>query len=356
MISDYAKNAELHKFDTNGLYFLIITEDHADKSAYKRELKENGLEGEVMGLSEREEFMKENRISEYSDLIPKKSHAETSFGLVYMWLNKEFEHGFFIDDDTKPINSFDYFGDHLKNLNFTGEIESVSSNNNWVNVLYQTFGQHKLYPRGYPYGKMGEKIEIKKKRVSKEKIYLSHGLWTNVPDLDAIRILMDGDLNGQARTRLTEKHYKGNFITEKGNFQTVCSMNLAFRREIIPAFYQFPMDDNPYKIGRFDDIWSGLVVKEVVDRLEGYILNGYPLCEHNKAPRSTFKDVSSESPGYESNEHFSETIKGMKMEDMDVTQMSYKIAEKLEKEGKTEFLRYCGGYVRRWVELCEKTG
>ena len=166
---------------------------------------------------------------------------------------------------------------------------------------------------------------------------------------------MDGDLNGQAKTRLSEKHFTGNFLAEKGNYQTVCSMNLGFRREIIPAFYQFPMDDNPFKIGRFDDIWSGLVVKAVVDQLGGYILNGYPLCQHNKAPRSTFKDVSAEAPGYESNEFFSETLSGISLEGMDVNQMSEKIAETMEREGRTEFIKYCGKYLRRWVELCEKT-
>lgn len=354
VISDYAKNAQIHSFDTGSLYFLIITEDHSDKATYKKELVKNGLEGEVMGLSERDSFMKQNKILEYSDLIPKRSHAETSFGLVYMLANNEFEYGIFIDDDTKPINSHDYFGCHLKNLEFSGKIDSISSNNNWVNVLYQTFNQHKLYPRGYPYSKMGEKIEVKKKEISKGGIYLSHGLWTNVPDLDAIRILMDGDLNGQAKTRLDEKHFKENFVAEKASFQTVCSMNLAFRREIIPAFYQFPMDDNPYKVGRFDDIWSGLVVKAVLDNIDGYIMNGAPLCQHNKAPRSTFKDVSSESPGYESNEFISDTIKSVKFEGSNISEMSDKIGEALEKEGRTEFTKYCGRYLRRWVELCQK--
>jgi len=39
-------------------------------------------------------------------------------------------------------------------------------------------------------------------------------------------------------------------------------MNLAFRREVIPAFYQLPMDDNEWEVGRFDDIWSGVFLNE----------------------------------------------------------------------------------------------
>jgi hypothetical protein len=355
VISEYARNAELHKFDLRDAFFLMITEDSADKASYKRELGAAGLDGEVMGAAEREAFMRENGIIEYLDLIPKRSHAETSFGLIYQWLNKKFEYGFFIDDDTSPIDHIDYFGSHLSNLNFSGEVDSVSSDKGWVNVLHQTFEEHRLYPRGYPYSKMNEKNSIGKANVPEGKVLISQGLWTNVPDLDAIRILMDGDLNGQAKTRLAERHFRGNFVAEKGNFQTVCSMNLSFRREIIPAFYQFPMDDNPYKIGRFDDIWSGLVAKAVADRAGGYIMNGYPLCTHNKAARSTFKDVALESPGYESNEFFSETVGNAQPREGSAIEVSRGIAQELSIRGKTDFTRYCGEHLGRWVDLCEET-
>ncbi len=356
VISDYAANIELHGFDKKSLHFLIVTEDNAEKSEYKRKLDESGLSGEIFGATERERFMGENGISEYLDIIPRKSHAETSFGLIYLLIHREFEYGFFIDDDTKPVAEFDYFGGHLGNLAFKGEVDSAGSEKGWLNVLYQSFSRHGLYPRGYPYSVMGEKTSVSRIGVSEGSVFISHGLWTNVPDLDAIRILMDGDLNGQARTRLRREDFTGNFVAEKGSFQTVCSMNLAFRREIIPAFYQMPMDDNPYRVGRFDDIWSGFVAKAVLDRIGGLIMNGYPLCEHNKAPRSTFKDVASESPGYESNEFFAETIRNTSFSSADVQGLTEEIADKLEKDGKTEFVRYCGKYLGRWTDLCEKKG
>lgn len=357
VISDYFKNASLNKYPTNDLFFLILTEDHINKEAYRTELKENGLDGDVLNQSDRDKFMKENRIGDYIDIIPKKSHAETSFGLIYHLFHQEFQYGFFIDDDTAPTNSSNYFGDHIKNLNFTGEIESTSSNNGWVNVLYQTYKQHKLYPRGYPYSKMGEKISMKKTNIKiRGSVYISQGLWTNVPDLDAIRILMDGDLNGQAKTRLTPEHYKNNFIAERNNFITICSMNLAFRRNIIPAFYQFPMDDNPHHIGRFDDIWSGVVAKKVLDHINKYIINGFPLCIHNKAPRSTFKDILAESPGYESNEYFGESIKDIKSDSTDILDITEAIAQELSNNGKTPFIKYCGNYMKRWLNVCRKVG
>ena len=359
VINAYLKNAEKYDFPKDKLFFLIITEDFADKSAYKNRLKDYGVDGEVYGESERNIFLKENNIEKYKDLIPKKSHAETTFGLIYMAKNKEFRYGFFIDDDTVPENSFDYFDRHIKNLEFEGEIEEASSDKNWVNVLYQNFKNHKLYPRGYPYSKTNETIKTNKAFIKKGQIFISQGLWTNIPDLDAVRILMDGDLNGQSKTRLRIDDFKSNFITARDNFQTVCSMNLAFRRAIIPAFYQFPMDDNPFGIGRFDDIWSGLVVKRVLDKLDGYVMNGAPLCIHNKAPRSTFKDLKAEVPGYESNEVFSDIIKDIqydenRFDENKFLQLTELIAQKLINNGRTEFIKYCGQYLNKYVDLMKE--
>jgi hypothetical protein len=175
-----------------------------------------------------------------------------------------------------------------------------------VNVLYQNADEHGLYPRGYPYSAMDESVETE--RAAVDDVVASQGLWTNVPDLDAVRILMDGDLQGQAQTRTTAADYGEDFVAAPGQYLTVCSMNLAFRREVVPAFYQLPMDDNPWDVGRFDDIWSGVFLKRACDVLGKQIYNGDPLCEHNKAPRSTFGDLTNEVPGLELNEHVWEIV------------------------------------------------
>jgi len=78
---------------------------------------------------------------------------------------------------------------------------------------------------------------------------------------------MDGDLEGQAQTRTTADDFGSDFVAARDNYLTVCSMNLAFRREVIPAFYQLPMDDNEWEVGRFDDIWSGVFLKRACDVL-----------------------------------------------------------------------------------------
>ncbi|MFQ3319738.1 MAG: hypothetical protein ACI80F_001810 [Natronomonas sp.] len=304
----YVENARRHGFDTDRLNFLLVTEAFCDAEAMESMLDDLGVEGEVFDGPRRSEWFAERGLSEYDHLIPAASHAETSFGLLYLWAG-DYEYGVLIDDDTLPHDDHDFFGRHLANLNYEGEIEAVSSDEQWVNVLYQNADEHGLYPRGYPYSAMDETVETD--TASVDDVVASQGLWTNVPDLDAVRILMDGDLDGQAQTRTSATDFGEDFVAARGNYLTVCSMNLAFRREVIPAFYQLPMDDNAWDVGRFDDIWSGVFLKRACDVLGKRIYNGAPLCEHNKAPRSTFSDLENEVAGLELNEHLWELIDGV---------------------------------------------
>ena len=307
-IQSYVENAREHGFDVSRLHFVLVTEDFCETDAMRATLDNLDVSGAVFDGSRREDWYKDHGIEEYAHVIPAASHAETSFGLLYMWADRRFEYGVFIDDDTLPHEDVDYFGRHMANLAFEGEIERVRSDERWVNVLYHNADEHGLYPRGYPYSAMDETVETDTAAIKRGGIVASQGLWTNVPDLDAVRILMDGDLRGQAQTRTTARDFGDDFVAAAGNYLTVCSMNLAFRREVIPAFYQLPMDENEWDVGRFDDIWSGVFLKRACDVLGKQIYNGGPLCEHNKAERSTFDDLHNEVAGLELNEHLWELI------------------------------------------------
>jgi len=354
VLQNYVENAQKHGLDLNGLEFLLITEDFCDKVSMKKLFMDLGVQCKVFGQTERQRWFKENNVAEFSKLIPEKSHAETSFGLLYMQSNPNFKYGFFIDDDTLPIKD-DYFGKHLTNLEFSDVVDFIGSDKKWVNVLHHGFSRHKLYPRGYPYSCTGEKTTVEKKYA--KNVVISQGLWTNVPDLDAVRILMDGDLQGQAKTRLKEADFGEDFVVVPSNFTTICSMNLAFKREIIPAFYQLPMDDNPWKIGRFDDIWSGVLAKKACDLLGKTVYVGGPLCQHNKAPRNTFKDISAEAPAMDINENLWKIIDSIKSSTdyYDAySQFTLAIKNRQIKCINDDFLDYCAKQMSAWVDCCHK--
>ncbi|WP_436924594.1 alpha-1 4-glucan-protein synthase [Halosimplex amylolyticum] len=351
----YAENAREHGFDLDRLQVVLVTEDFCETEAMQDMLDDEGLSGEVFDGARREQWYRDHGVAEYEHVVPAASHAETSFGLLYMWAG-DFEYGFFIDDDTLPHDDVDFFGRHLENLAFEGEITEVSSDERWVNVLYQNVEEHDLYPRGYPYSAMDETVETTTTQV--DDVVASQGLWTNVPDLDAVRILMDGDLQGQAQTRLTADDYGEDFVAAGGNYLTVCSMNLAFRREVIPAFYQLPMDDNEWAVGRFDDIWSGVFLKRACDVLGAQVYNGAPLCEHNKAPRSTFGDLNNEVPGLELNEHVWEVADAVGGDADSFAGVFEAIATALA-DGEfdyenAEFLNFVGEYMHDWLACLDE--
>ncbi|ELZ37447.1 hypothetical protein [Halorubrum tebenquichense] len=354
----YVENARDHGFDVSRLHFVLVTEDFCETDEMRAMLDDLGVSGEVFDGTRREEWYEANGAAAYGHVVPAASHAETSFGLLYMWADESFDYGVFIDDDTLPHDDVDYFGRHMENLAFGGEIERVSSDEDWVNVLYQNADEHGLYPRGYPYAAMDETVETDSVGVEAGEVVASQGLWTNVPDLDAVRILMDGDLEGQAQTRTSADDFERDFVAARGNYLTVCSMNLAFRREVIPAFYQLPMDDNEWDVGRFDDIWSGLFLKRACDVLGKRIYNGDPLCKHNKAPRSTFDDLANEVAGLELNEHVWEVVDEAG-DDADsyaavFAAMADALAEgEFDEWNNGAFLNHCGEYMRDWLDCLD---
>ena len=354
-VREYVRNARDHGFDTDRLEFVLVTEDFCDTEAMEAMLDDLDVAGEVFDGTRRESWLAAQGVAKYGHLIPEASHAQTSFGLLYLWAN-DHPYCVFIDDDTLPHEDVDFFGTHMANLAFEGTVETVSSDEQWVNVLYQHNDEHGLYPRGYPYAAMDEDVETEPVEV--DDVVASQGLWTNVPDLDAVRILMDGDLQGQAQTRTSADDFGEDFVAADGQYLTVCSMNLAFRREVIPAFYQLPMDDNRWDVGRFDDIWSGLFLKRACDVLGKQVYNGGPLCEHNKAPRSTFDDLQNEVAGLELNEHVWEVL-----DDAGAGADSYRdafaaMAEALStgdfgEWNNGEFLNYCGEYMNDWIDCLD---
>jgi hypothetical protein len=113
------------------------------------------------------------------------------------------------------------------------------------------------------------------------------------------------------------------------------------------------MGDNPWKIDRFDDIWSGLVVKKICDRMGYSIINGKPLCRHNKAPRSTFKDIMLEAPGLEANETLHKLIHSVDLVSDDIYVNVLAVSKKMS-ESQHPFVSYCGNHLAQWIEMLGK--
>lgn len=173
-----------------------------------------------------------------------------------------------LDDDTLPYG--DTIQDHLDALNTRKPISFVNS-------------VEDVYMRGFPYWAREE-----------APVMFSHGLWHGVYDFDASTQLVLGTP--------TPKLIKQTI--PKGVFMPVCVMNVAFRREVTPFYYQAPMYG---KLNRFADIWAGWEVKKAMDERGWAMVSGYATVEHLRAS-NPFTNLVKEAYGLGCNEEYTQGI------------------------------------------------
>lgn len=178
------------------------------------------------------------------------------------------------DDDVLP-NDNDPIQEHLDALGMTVP-------KYWMSTCQD------IYPRGVPYG------------VRKEmEVVLSHGVWANVPDLDAPTQLLHPDMKDISFNKMN---------IPLGVLFPFCAMNFAFKPCLLPWIYQAPMSKrlSEYNVNagdRFGDIWSGVVAKLACDLNQWGVVTGYSTIYHSRAS-NVFANLRKESVFLEQNETF----------------------------------------------------
>lgn len=224
-----------------------------------------------------------NDLGEYDWIIPTASSACRSYGYLKAW-QRQPDYIFTLDNDCYPDGHFGYWiEEHL---------ESLTSNETlgWFDTLDQDYGQP--WPRGVPYLIRDQ-----------APCYLSHGLWSNVPDLDAPTSLHNPSLRLEPAT--------SSKVVPRWNFFPMCGMNLAWRAELTPAMY-FGLFGPDYGFDQYDDIWAGILVKKVLDHLGYAVRSGYPSVEHRKQS-NVFTNLKKQAPGMAMNEVFWQVVRDIKL-------------------------------------------
>lgn len=246
----------------------------------------------------------DQNLKDKSWIVPRKVSAIRNYGFL-----KAYQMGADIivtlDDDCYPVPNHHLIRDHLQNL-------QLKIPKNWTNTYPD---RNFLYTRGMPYLNRNE-----------QPVMLSHGLWTNVLDLDAPTHLQ----NLPFRARFAEHFLQ---IIPSGTFFPMCSMNLAFRREITPLMY-FPLmgennQGNKWGYDRFDDIWAGLLAKKIMDHLDFGVVNGSPFVEHKKAS-NPFSNLIKEANGIKTNEEIWKQIQQVKLSEKNPKDCYLELINKIE--------------------------
>jgi reversibly glycosylated polypeptide / UDP-arabinopyranose mutase len=257
-------------------------------------------------------------------IIPRRSDCVRSFG-YYLAAQSPCDFVVTLDDDCYPEGAYD--------PSFLGLI-AAALDNTWVDDRWWNTLDGQVLPRGYPYDVRRQNLQT----------VVHHGLWSNVPDLDA-------------KTQMSLPDYRTGpvSIVERvphGRFFPMCGMNLAFRPAMIPALYFLLMGKDRHETAwpydRFGDIWAGVFVKKVADHLGLAISSGGPSIFHSRASNPEV-NLQKETPGYPVNELLWRKVESIGLTATTVAGSYAQIAENLDLEG--DYWTALRSAMKEWAAL-----
>jgi reversibly glycosylated polypeptide/UDP-arabinopyranose mutase len=185
-------------------------------------------------------------------------------------------------------------------------------------------------PRGMPYFNDQRKMEC----------VLNHGLWTEIPDFDAMTQLVNG--------RLKQEFQHVDQAIPLGSYFPMCGMNLAFRPQLVPAMYFLLMGHRDWPYDRFGDIWCGIFLKKICDHLNAGVKSGNPTVQHQRAS-NVWANLRKEQTVYEVNETLWKEIDSVVLTHDTFKDCYIELASKLRMPG--DYWCRLTQAMRRWADL-----
>jgi reversibly glycosylated polypeptide/UDP-arabinopyranose mutase len=149
------------------------------------------------------------------------------------------------------------------------------------------------------------------------------GLWEGVLDFDAIN-----QLSGPAVDEIDHATIGSNCLPA-GQYVPMCGMNMAFSRAAAPLMY-FGLQGQGRPVGRFDDIWCGVLAKRISDHLGWRWTYGLPIIHHTRAS-NPFSNLVKEAPGVAEHETYWQYIDRMEFKETDAVGCMMEAAEQIGK-------------------------
>jgi hypothetical protein len=212
--------------------------------------------------------------------IPRRNGACRDFGFYVAWKESDDDEIILALDDDCLVYHPD-FADRVESVLSTQPRSVVTCEGLHLNVLdLYTDVPHDLYPRGFPYSARAAYAGSSAKETVARPVKFSVGLWKEVFDVNAIdKLQSPGWCHPDAELR------HDSVIIAPGKLVSVCGMNMAFRREVLPAVYQLPMAVNVapgWVVDRYGDIWGGFILKTLMDLRGDAMAAGGPMIRHLK--------------------------------------------------------------------------
>lgn len=298
-------------------------------------------------LSQKKLEKKNERTTEFNDdEVFAKSwifnrYSKRNFGFLYAY-KQNYDRIINLDDDCFPVSS-SFFEEHFSMLN-----NFANDNFNILN-LYSN-----IPPKVLEKGARGFPTQLDKRF----PIVINQGLWIGDLDLPARTISNLLGKNGKVPPPISTKaRVLSKFSIAEKQLTTVCGMNISFLREVVPAFPYTYMDAESFGIARYDDIWSGLFIKIILDKLGKRMSVGNPVIRHEKGTREIQKDIDYEDKGDVMNNFLWNNLPSLCLEGKDYTSCFLEIASwlsKISKEPNMKFFDKISKSMYEWINLIEK--
>ncbi len=266
----------------------------------------------------------DERLGDLAWIIPRRSDCVRSFG-YYLAAQEPCDFVVTLDDDCYP--------EEIYERSFLSLVRDALDRR-WDDDRWWSTLDGRVRPRGFPY-------EIREQSLP---TLIHHGLWSNVPDLDA-------------RTQLRLPNHRLRPATSvqrvpHGRFFPMCGMNLAFRPAMIPALYFLLMgkhrDGSLWPYDRFGDIWAGVFAKKVADHLGFVVTSGAPSVLHSRASNPEV-NLQKETPGYPVNEALWRRVEAVGLSAETVAGCYQQLADNLDMKG--EYWTTLKSAMKVWASL-----
>jgi len=211
---------------------------------------------------------------------PKRNGASRDFGFYVAWKNSDAEEIVIaLDDDCKVFHK--NFGEQVTDMLSSKARPVATCEGSHLNILDLYDGtSDQLYPRGFPYSSRVNYSGAKLQRAESRKVTFNLGLWKGIFDVNGI-----DKISGPEYTHPEAALKQPSVIIENNKLISVCSMNMQFRKELIPAVYQLPMHVEVmpgWVVDRYGDIWGGFILKTLMDLNNEAMAVGEPMINHVK--------------------------------------------------------------------------
>jgi Reversibly glycosylated polypeptide len=276
--------------------------------------------------------------------IPRRNGACRDFGFFVAW--RESDPGEIVialDDDVQVEQNFSRCVETVLSNAPRSVARGAGLHFNVVDCYCNV--EDNLYPRGFPYSHRADYEKWKFDGTSSGEVTFNLGLWKEIFDVNAI-----DKLQGPRYCYPDAQLHHKSVVVPNGALISVCSMNMHFRRELIPAVYQLPMHVEVmpgWVIDRYGDIWGGFILKTLMDLKRELMAVGAPMIRHLKEGQYT-RNIWQEHTAHLVNDELISIFEQSREEikPADYLTMTMHMADIMEREREK-----CSAPLRRYLDI-----